>query len=97
MSVYTKDVTTCTTAADYLRIYSLSFVPMAAASMMAVLLRCMEAAVYPLVASILAVVINTALNYVMIFGKFGFPRMEVKGAALASIIAQFVNQKQMRG
>ena len=97
MSVYTKDVTTCTTTADYLRSYSLSFVPMAAASMMAVLLRCMEAAVYPLVASILAVVINTALNYVMIFGKFGFPRMEVKGAALASILAQFVNQKQMRG
>lgn len=30
---------------------------------------------------------NIALNYVLIFGKFGFPRMESKGAALASLIA----------
>lgn len=35
-------------------------------------------------------VTNILLNYVLIFGKFGFPRLEVKGAAIASAIATLV-------
>lgn len=33
---------------------------------------------------------NVILDYVMIFGKFGFPRMEVRGAALATTMAEFL-------
>lgn len=33
---------------------------------------------------------NVILDYAMIFGNFGFPRMEVKGAALATTIAEFI-------
>lgn len=42
----------------------------------------------PLYTSIMAAVLNTGLNYVLIFGKFGFPAMGARGAALASAIAQ---------
>jgi len=35
-------------------------------------------------------VLNILLDYVLIFGKFGFPRMEIKGAALGTTIAEFV-------
>ncbi|HID01317.1 MAG TPA: MATE family efflux transporter, partial [Piscirickettsiaceae bacterium] len=38
----------------------------------------------PMKLSILTNVLNVLLNYLLIFGKFGFPRLEVKGAALAS-------------
>ncbi len=38
----------------------------------------------PMKLSILMNVLNVVLNYLLIFGKFGFPRLEVKGAALAS-------------
>ena len=33
---------------------------------------------------------NVALNYCLIYGRFGFPRMEVRGASIATVIGQFV-------
>ncbi len=88
MSLYTKEIQTCETAAVYLRIYAWSFIPMAVTSIVSVLLRCMEHAFFPLFAGILGVALNTGLNYGLIFGKFGFSPMGVRGAALASVIAQ---------
>ncbi len=34
-------------------------------------------------------IVNAALNYALVFGKFGFPRMEIEGSALASTISEF--------
>lgn len=39
---------------------------------------------------ILRSVLNIILDYLLIFGKFGFPRMEIRGAALGTTIAEFV-------
>ncbi|MBO5474045.1 MAG: MATE family efflux transporter [Lachnospiraceae bacterium] len=88
MTLYTKDASTSALAVSYLRIYSFSFIPMALTTMMAVLLRCVDAAVVPLVASFLSVILNTGLNYLLIFGKFGCPALGVRGAAIASVMAQ---------
>lgn len=33
-------------------------------------------------------IVNITLDYILIFGKFGFPAMGIKGAALASVIAE---------
>ncbi|NCB05274.1 MAG: MATE family efflux transporter [Clostridia bacterium] len=44
----------------------------------------------PMVASVIAVFLNLCLNYVLIYGHFGFPRMGVAGAALATVIARYV-------
>ena len=33
-------------------------------------------------------IINIAMNYVLIFGKFGFPEMGIKGAAIATLITR---------
>lgn len=42
----------------------------------------------PMVAMLLGNVLNIGLNYLLIFGKFGFPALGVEGAALASLIAR---------
>jgi MATE family multidrug resistance protein len=42
----------------------------------------------PMIAMLLGNVLNIGLNYLLIFGKFGFPSMGVEGAALASLISR---------
>lgn len=90
MGIYTQDQETRRVAAGYLRIIAGSYLPMAVGVLLSTLLRCMEAAMLPLYASILAAVLNTGLNYVLIFGKWGFPKMGVHGAALATVLSQFI-------
>lgn len=46
--------------------------------------------VVPMRAALIAVLVNLCLNYVLIYGKFGFPELGVMGAALATVIARFV-------
>jgi MATE family multidrug resistance protein len=42
--------------------------------------------VVPLVAGLAGNLVNVAMNYLLIFGKFGFPRLELKGAAIGTVI-----------
>ena len=44
----------------------------------------------PMVASVVSILLNVAGNYVLIFGKFGFPCLGVVGAALATVAARYL-------
>lgn len=44
----------------------------------------------PLVITVIATIVNTFLNWVLIYGNLGMPRLEVKGAAYATIVARSV-------
>ncbi|MDE6749046.1 MAG: MATE family efflux transporter [Lachnospiraceae bacterium] len=88
LGLYTNDGITVLEGVQYLRIYALSFLPVAVTSIVSAYLRCVQAAKIPLYAGIFASITNTVLNYVLIFGNAGFPAMGVKGAAWASVIAQ---------
>ncbi|OSY88249.1 multidrug transporter [Tenacibaculum holothuriorum] len=45
---------------------------------------------YPMYATIIANVVNVLLNYLLIFGKFGFPEMGIVGAAYGTLISRFI-------
>ena len=45
---------------------------------------------YPMYATIIANVLNIFFNYVLIFGKWGFPEMGIVGAALGTLISRIV-------
>lgn len=77
--------------AAYLRVILWTYLPMGLASVLAVMIRCMDKAVWPLAAGITSAVVNTLLNFVLIFGHLGFPAMGITGAAIASVISQLVN------
>lgn len=91
MGLYTKDAPTLTVSANYLRIIAGTFLPIAGATLLSTMFRCMEKARLPLYASIMSAILNTGLNYILIFGKWGFPPMGANGAAVATLVSQGVN------
>lgn len=91
MGLYTLDPHTMQTAAEYLIIIAGTFIPLAGSTLLAVLFRCIEKPRLPLYASLVSALVNTVLNYVLIFGKLGFPALGVRGAAIATVIAQLAN------
>lgn len=92
VSIYIKDDPAILTAGrDYLARIAWTYLPMGLSSILAVMIRCMDRAVWPLFAGITSAVVNTALNYALIFGRFGAPALGVTGAAAASVISQLVN------
>lgn len=91
MGLYTTDAPMGQAAESYLRIITATFLPIAGATLLSTLLRCMEKAQLPLYASIASAVLNTGLNYLLIFGKLGLPAMGASGAAIATVISTWVN------
>lgn len=79
----------------YLTYILWTYLPMGVSSILAVMVRCLDRAVWPLAAGITSAVVNTGLNYVLIFGHFGLPALGVTGAAVASVISQLVNMLLM--
>ncbi len=74
---------------SYLRVMLLGLLPFALANAYSSTLRETGQTVVPMAAGIAAVLVNLGLNYVLIFGHFGAPKMGVKGAALATVISRY--------
>ena len=91
MRAYTKDAATRQAAAEYLRYISATFLPVAGATLLSAAFRCTEKPRLPLYASIFSALLNTGLNYILIFGKLGFPALGVTGAAIATVVSQCAN------
>lgn len=91
MHLYTQDSDTLSAAAEYLAIIAATFVPIAGATLLSTLFRCADRPKLPLYASVVSAVINTVVNYVLIFGKLGFAPMGAAGAAIATVLSQWVN------
>ncbi|MBT8301398.1 MAG: MATE family efflux transporter [Maribacter sp.] len=45
---------------------------------------------YPMYATIIANVVNIVLNYLLIFGSFGFPKLGIVGAAIGTLTSRFI-------
>ncbi len=75
------------TGADYLRILSLSFIPLSMTQVLLSALRSTETTGIGFIGSAISLLINTGLGYIFIFGKFGAPRLLERGAAIASVCA----------
>lgn len=91
MQIYTDKQELWDIGAKYLRIVGFAY-PLQIISMaMSALLRSTERVRIPLIASIASLATNLLVNYLLIFGKLGLPKMGVRGAALGTVIAGVVN------
>lgn len=75
---------------SYLGIILFSFIPHSITNAFAMTFRPLKMATIPLYSAIIASVINTILNYLLIYGIWIFPELGVAGAAIATIIARVV-------
>ncbi len=77
-------------AKDYLHIMLVGLIPYTLAQCYSSTMREVNRPVFPMLAGIISVLVNLSLNSVLIFGLFGAPRLGVNGAAIATVIARFV-------
>ena len=76
-------------AKKYINIMLIGLVPYAMVQSYSSTLRETDKTVLPMAAGITAVVVNLSLNYVLIFGHFGAPKLGGVGAAAATVISRF--------
>jgi len=76
--------------ARYLRAVAFTFIPIGFSSAMATSFRDIGVTKVPLLVSTAAALVNTFFNWVLIYGNLGAPRLEVTGAAIATVIARVV-------
>jgi putative MATE family efflux protein len=77
-------------AVSYLEIMVIGILPFALTQVYASSLREVGETKLPMASSIIAILVNLVFNYLLIFGKFGFPKLGVVGAAIATVLSRFV-------
>jgi putative MATE family efflux protein len=88
MRIYSQDPDVIDAGVRYLRIVGWSYIVTAVSFSFSSVLRSTEQPKLPMALSIVALLTNAFLNYVLIFGKLGLPAMGIEGAALATLIAR---------
>ncbi len=90
LDIYSNDPVVIELGADYIRIFSWTFLFFGITFSYAVVMRSTGNVKTPTVVSVGALLISTVLSYSLIFGKFGLPELGVPGAAVAMVIARFL-------
>lgn len=88
MSLMNQPTEVVSLALPYLDLVAISLIPLIIFQAFKQFSDGMSKTVFPMYATIIANVINVFLNYVLIFGKFGFPELGIVGAALGTLISR---------
>ena len=90
MGFYSDEAPVVQTGTIYLRWSAATFLLMAMNTVSTNVIRSVGVNHISFIASLCSFFVNISANYVLIFGKFGFPEMGVAGAALGTVIARIV-------
>lgn len=90
MGIFTTDAQVIREGANYLRIVGFSYILTAITFSTVFVLRSTQNVKLPMLITIIAISINTFLNWVFIYGHLGFKAYGVEGAAVATVIARLV-------
>ncbi len=74
----------------YLHWILLGLLPFALSQVYSGTLRETGETVVPMVAGVTAVLVNLTFNFFLIYGNFGFPKLGVEGAAIATVLSRYV-------
>lgn len=88
ISLFTKEAGVIAEGTVYLQIVGFTYLFFSVSQVMIASMRSVETAKIGLYISIMALIVNVGLNYVLIFGKLGLPALGVRGAAVATLISR---------
>jgi putative MATE family efflux protein len=90
LSIYSQDPVVIDLGTNYIRIFSWTFLFFAVTFSYALVMRSTGNVKIPTTVSVGALLISTVLSYSLIFGRFGLPALGIQGAAVAAVIARFL-------
>ena len=90
LRIYSKDAEVIALGTNYIRTFSWTFLFFAITFSYAVVMRSTGNVITPTMVGVGALFISTVLSYTLIFGKFGLPELGIQGAAVAAVIARFL-------
>ena len=77
-------------AIPYLNLVAASLIPLIVFQSFKQFSDGMSMTKYPMIATLIANIINVVLNYIFIFGKFGFPELGIVGAAIGTLVSRII-------
>ncbi len=77
-------------AIPYLNLVAASLIPLIVFQSFKQFSDGMSMTKYPMIATLIANIINVVLNYLFIFGKFGFPELGIVGAAIGTLVSRII-------
>ncbi|MBQ6439051.1 MAG: MATE family efflux transporter [Mogibacterium sp.] len=90
LSVYTEDPAVKELAAQYVSINSLAFLLLAVSAPLEMAFKATQQVKIPMTISTVIFFTNITINYVLIFGKLGFPKLGVAGAAIGTLSSRII-------
>lgn len=90
LRVFTNEQAVIDTGAEYMKIVAFMGLFSSFNQITCTALRATERVNPPLFTSMAAVAVNSVLNYILIYGKLGFPALGIRGAALATLTSTVV-------
>lgn len=90
MRIFSSDPGVLEMGAQYIRILCVSYLFSCVSELLIMMLRGVEVVRIGLAVSGISLVSNLFFNYALIFGRLGFPRLETRGAALATVLSRLI-------
>ena len=88
--LFTSDETIIAAGMEYLEILRFSYLFYIVTTILIAFLRSIETVTISFVVSLVSLIVNVGINYALIFGHFGLPRMGLRGAAIGTLIARIL-------
>ncbi len=90
VSLFTNEAEVIRVGAGYIRIICFTYLFFCVTNVLIAVMRSVENVRIGMIVSLFTLIVNVSLNWLLIFGHWGFPRLGVQGAAIATLTARIV-------
>lgn len=88
--IFSNDPQIVAAGEAYLSIIKYTFILFIITNVLMAALRCVETVNISFYISVVSLIVNVAINYCLIFGRFGFPELGIHGAAIGTLVARII-------